>query len=145
MKTVVKDKKKLIRGLIIIFGSIILVASIVTIIIKCATGTKSESGLKKELTKIGKDFYENFYYDEIGSTEKERKEFVKQFEEIGIKVSLNTLSKYKGEDKMNEVLNIFINPKTKKPCNINDTKVIIYPEKPYNKTSYNIKSEISCD
>ena len=46
------------------------------------------------LEEMGKDFYENFYYDEIGTTQDEKTDFLSKYDKMGITVSLDTLSKY---------------------------------------------------
>ena len=92
---------------------------------------------------MGKDFYENFYYEQVGSTNEERANFLSKYESIGIKINLDNLSRYdnnKNADKLNE----FVNKKTNKSCDKVNTKVTIYPKKPYNKTSYKIETQLDC-
>ena len=38
---------------------------------------------------MGKDFYENFYYEQVGSTDEERADFLSKYESIGIKINLD--------------------------------------------------------
>lgn len=99
---------------------------------------------EKYLKDMGKEFYETFYYDQISSDVSDMTEFLKQYEKIGIKVNLNVLSKYAGQ-KNNELISKFVNSKTGNPCNYTDTRVIIYPHSPYDKKSYSIKTELSCN
>lgn len=108
---------------------------------------KINHSTKDELTlyleEMGKEFYEDFYYEQLGSTLEEKANFLSQYEKIGIKISLDTLSKYKGnifKDKIDK----FINKDNNQKCDKGTTKVIIYPKKPYEKTSYKMVTEIEC-
>ncbi len=92
---------------------------------------------------MGKDFYENFYYEQVGSTDEERADFLSKYESIGIKINLDNLSRY-GENKNADEISKFVNQKTKKACDKTNTKVVIYPQKPYNKTSYKIETQLDC-
>ena len=92
--------------------------------------------LEKKITKLGKDFYENFYYDLI--TEEHGVDQISKFETVGIKANLVTLEKYKKENE--EKMARF----KKNKCNTENTKVIIYPMKPYGKKDYRIKVKLDC-
>ena len=132
-------KNKRIR---IISCSLILLILIVIIVLIILNNTSYEAKLKKELTNMGKDFYENYYYPGLGNIDK-KDEILKNMSTIGIKVNLNNLVTYnnkKNEDK----LEMFKNDKTKNECNKEETKVIIYPEKPYNNDNYKIEVRLDC-
>ena len=102
-----------------------------------------EAFLSKSLESMGKDFYENFYYTQVGSTDEERADFLSKYETIGIKINLDNLSRY-DDNKNADEINKFINQKTKKACDKTNTKVIVYPQKTYNKTSYKIETQLDC-
>ena len=87
--------------------------------------------------------YENFYYDQVGTNDTEKKEFVKKYETIGIKVNLDNLSRL-DSDNNKKIVDKFVNSKTKEECDKINTRVIIYPKSPYEKTSYDIKTELVC-
>ena len=102
-----------------------------------------EASLSKSLESMGKDFYENFYYTQVGSTDEERANFLSKYETIGIKINLDNLSRY-DNNKNSDKINKFVNNKTNKACDRTNTRVIVYPQKPYNKTSYKIETQLDC-
>lgn len=132
------------NGIICIVIGIVLVVAI--IVVACFMFIKKggqEASLSKSLESIGKDFYENFYYEQVGSTDEERANFLSKYESIGIKVNLDNLSRY-DNNKNSDEISKFVNQKTKKACDKTNTKVVIYPQKPYNKTSYKIETQLDC-
>lgn len=108
-------------------------------------GQSSEEKLTKKLESIGADFYENFYYDNVssGKSEEETKTFLERFTDIGIKINLDNLSRYNQGSKAEEI-KAFVNDKTNIPCEINNTRAVIYPKDPYGKTDYEVKAELDC-
>lgn len=126
----------------IVIGVVLVVAIIIAACFMFIKKGGQEASLSKSLESMGKDFYENFYYEQAGSTDEDRTDFLSKYESIGIKVNLDNLSRYNNNnsDKINE----FVNQKTKKACDKTNTKVIIYPQKPYNKTSYKIETQLDC-
>ena len=136
--------KKLNKKVCILIFVIILILVIAFFIININKKEISEEErLSNLLIKMSSEFYENFYYDQIGSTEEERINFVKKYETIGIKFNLDNLSRY-NSDENNELIKEFINSNTNLECNRVNTKAIIYPVEPYSKKSYNIKIELDC-
>ncbi len=136
--------KKLVKQIYILIFVIILILIIAFFIININKKEISEEErLSNLLIKMSSEFYENFYYDQIGSTEEERINFVKKYETIGIKFNLDNLSRY-NSDENNELIKEFINSNTNLECNRVNTKAIIYPVEPYSKKSYNIKIELDC-
>jgi len=134
-----KQKTKVIIPVVII-GVLILVAVIAMFILNKGDNKKD---LEKSLTEMGRDFYENFYYDQIGSSADERTSLLSNFTTVGIKVDLDSLGRYKnGEYK--EEISKFVNKKTKDKCNKTNTKVILYPKSPYGKTDYTVETELDC-
>ena len=103
----------------------------------------TEHSLREICEEMGKEFYEEFYYEQLGSTKKEKEEFLSLYQKLGIKISLDTLSKYKG-NKFKDKINKFINKETNTVCNRGTTKVIIYPMAPYDRNSYKMVTEIEC-
>ena len=126
----------------IIIGCIVIVILIVLAIFAFKNFTKVN--LDKSLINMGKDFYENFYYNQIGKDDAEKKEFLQKYESIGIKVSLDNLERYDSGKNKEEVAK-FKNEKTGKECDKTNTMVVIYPQDPYEKTSYRIESILSCE
>lgn len=137
IKEILKNKKIVIPILCLI------ACGIVAIIIFGRFEGSQEKKLTSKLQEMGKDFYENFYYQQVGSTNEERIKFLKKFETIGIKVNLDNLSRYNLKDS-EQVLSQFVNKKNNTNCDKTNTQVIIYPVEPYNQDSYNLEVHLEC-
>ena len=137
-----KNKKKNNNMNVIIIVVIVVLAIIVGVVL--GLGRKSnEKELDSSLKEMGKSFYENFYYEQVGSSADERSSLLSKFTTVGIKIDLDNLGRYnssKNKDKVAE----FINTSTKKECDKNETRAIIYPKSPYGKTDYTVKAELDC-
>lgn len=131
---------------------IILAVLIVAIVFICVIFNKNSNSssnvIKKQkeelsgyLEEMGKDFYENFYYDQVGNGTA-KSEFLSRFTSIGIKVNLDNLSRI--SDSNQELSAKFINSNTGEECDKENTKVYIYPTEPYGKTDYKITVELNC-
>ena len=127
----------------IVIGVVLVVALIVAACIMFIKKGGQEASLSKSLESMGKDFYENFYYTQVGSTDEERANFLSKYETIGIKINLDNLSRY-DNNKNSDKINKFVNNKTNKACDRTNTRVIVYPQKPYNQTSYKIETQLDC-
>lgn len=92
---------------------------------------------------MGVQFYEDFYYNQIGKNETERKVFLEKYKDIGIKVSLDNMLRSKKTETTDEN-NPFINKETNEECNKNTSMVVIYPKEPYGKTDYSIDVILDC-
>lgn len=135
--------KKNKKWLIIIISAIIIIGVIVTVLLTTGNNNSQEKELTVKMEEMGKDFYENFYYDKIGSTDEERATFLAKYETLGIKIDLDNLSRYANADS-DEVIKEFVNEKTKEECDKTNTRVIIYPKRPYSKDSYDLVVELEC-
>lgn len=138
IKEIMNNKK-----IIILIISILLMGVLVIVVLTTNNNSQKQE-LTKKMEEMGKEFYENFYYKQVGSTDEERKEFLKKFETIGIKVNLDNLSRYNSQD-TEKILKDFVNKKTNKECDKINTQVIIYPEEPYNQNSYKLTVNLECD
>lgn len=130
------DKRILITGVIILF--LIILGTFLALTVGSAA-----FNLESELKVMGSDFYENFYYEQLNKSEEEKERLLSQYSSIGLKVNVDNLvrsNKEKYEEKVKE----FVNPKTKEECDLENTKVIIYPKRPYGKTDYDMEVEIEC-
>lgn len=107
-------------------------------------GKSLEDKLSKNLTDMGKEFYTEFYYVEISKNKSttEVAENLEKFKDIGIKINLDNLSRYK-DGKFKDMVAEFKNEKGT-ACNVNNTRAIIYPESPYGKNNYKIEVELDC-
>ena len=97
----------------------------------------NEKELQGNLEKLGKSFYEDYYYPSQAKSPKTVKDFV-----TGIKVNLENISKFSKIDK--KLVDSMVNNKTKKKCDGEKSVVTIYPKKPYGKTDYKIEVKLEC-
>ena len=124
----------------IIICAVVLVLVIVLCIFVFGDSTKRKKvELENELKSLGKDFYENFYYDLVVNSN--GVESIKKYETTGIKVDLDNLSRQNNENK--EKVKDFVNDKNEE-CSKTNTKVIIYPKDPYGKTNYELQIQLDC-
>ena len=151
------EKKKII---IISIASVLAVAAIVVGIIFIAKGFKSkpqsnEETLKQNLEKLGRSFYEEFYYPHqvsyIDSSNEKLKKGEKKttleshFEKLsksGIVVDLENISKYSKVDKT--LVDSMVNAITNEKCDGKGTKVTVHPASPYGVSDYTIDVTLSC-
>ena len=131
------DKKKI--G--IIAGACVVVIAIVVGLILLLGGS-NEKKLNANLTKLGRQFYEEFYYPSQEKSQSDVKEFVKKFEKTGIKINLENIARISKVDKA--LVDSMVNKKTKEKCDAKNTIVTIYPEKPYGKSNYKIEVNLEC-
>ena len=109
--------------------------------------SSNEGQLKSDLERLGRDFYETYYYEQISKAYEGDKleNFLSKYDSAGIKVNLDNLNRYPTTTIDNKALiEGFINSKTDEPCDPTATKVSIYPEKPYGKSDYRLEISLSC-
>lgn len=140
MKKLKINKKRMI--IIISFVVLVILIAIVALLL-VNRGDSQEKVFTSRMEELGKDFYENFYYKQVGTTDEEKATFLQKYESIGIKVNLDNLARYNTTES-SKILEEFINSKTKTECNKNNTQVIIYPKSPYNQTSYEMEVKLDC-
>ncbi len=143
-KLKVEKKKGVSKNTIIAIVAVVLVIIVIAVagMLLLQKGDNKKE-LEKKLTEMGRDFYENFYYDQIGGSADERTTLLSRFTTVGIKIDLDNLGRYNNgeyKDKISE----FTNKKTKEKCSKTNTKVIVYPKSPYGKTDYKIETELDC-
>ena len=131
------DKKKIgiIAGV-----AVVVIAVVVGLIL--FLGRSNEKQLNANLTKLGKQFYEEFYYPSQEKSQDDVKAFVKKFEKTGIKINLENIAKISKVDK--SLVDSMVNKKTKEKCDVKQSTVTIYPEKPYGKSNYKIEVNLEC-
>ena len=124
--------------------SLIVVALVVFLVgFMFLSGNSREKELTQMLEDMGREFYEEYYYDGLNKTESEKEEFFKKYEKQGIKINLKNLSRY--NSKVNEKkIKEFVNPKTNESCDLDSSMVYIYPKKVYGKKDYDIKVQLVC-
>lgn len=129
---------------LMIAGAVALIVVLVVALVLIFSNNKNESlKLSESLKELGVDFYENFYYNQISKNDKERKEFLEKYKDLGIKVSLDSIARHKIDAK-EEILAEFVNSKTKEECDRTNTMVVIYPKEPYGKSDHVVDAILVC-
>ena len=135
MKLKLKNKRIVIVGVIVF---IILVSIIAVIIVN----SKSEKSIKNRYEKIvrelGKEFYENHYYDLVTVTNGSN--YIQAFDELGFTFDLDSLSSISIKAK-NKAAKLESKDYT---CGKYSTKVIVHPKNPYGKKDYDIDVILDC-
>ena len=136
-KVVENNNKKIIM---LAAGVIVIVLVIIGIVfgVKSCNKGNDEKKLTNNLISIGKTFYEEFYYPQMESIQDDVKDYMKKFENTGIKVNLANLSKVSKVDKK------LVESLSKAKCDEEKTSVRITPKSPYGKTDYDIEAELEC-
>lgn len=150
MKKVLENIKNFVKthkAVCITCCAVLVVGVVTALVVSNALKPKPEATREESLTlnleEMGKDFYENYYYDAVGSSDESRKNFLQKYSEIGIKVSLDNLSRYNSEV-VTDKIDAFFSDDENKDCNRENTKVIIYPQDPYGKNDYKIETILKC-
>lgn len=143
-ETISKDEKnkKMIQICAISVGLIVVL--VVVLFLTKGIRLSQEEKLNKSLTKMGEEFYTEFYYSEISKNKSssEVSEFLSKFKDVGIKVNLDNLSRYNDNANEDEIANFKNDNGTE--CNKTNTRAVIYPKSPYGKKDYTIKVELDC-
>lgn len=136
-----KSKKKILVVLI----TLLVIAGALFVVTKMGSFGDQETKLTKKIETVGEDFYTNFYFEQISSnkTDEETAEFLGKFAEMGIKIDLDNLSRY-DDEKYPNLLDEFTNKKSGEPCDIYNTKAIIFPKEPFGKEDYSLASTLDC-
>lgn len=128
-----------IKKIAIIAGAVVGVVIIVVVAL-LAFGKNNDEKLSATLEEMGRDWYENFYYD--GFDEKKRADILSRFKDIGIKVDIDNLSRYNTEVNAEKLKDFKMDEED--GCDKTETKVIIKPQDPYGKTDYTIETKLVC-
>ena len=150
------DKKKIIIISSIAAG-VVVIALIVGLIIygNYKKGLNNSAELNANLEKLGKSFYEEFYYPhQVSSIEQKnanlkKKEkpstiegLLKNYENTGISVNLENIAKVSSTDQ--SLVEAMVNKKTKEKCDFKNTKVTIKPVAPFGVNDYTITTTLEC-
>ncbi|MDD3340738.1 MAG: hypothetical protein PHN72_00850 [Bacilli bacterium] len=127
--------------------TMMIVVAVILILLVCYFAffrkRSNEKQLTDSLNEMGKTFYENFYYEQIGSSAEEKKNLLSKFTTVGIKVDLDNLGRYNNGEFAKDIEK-FKNELTSEKCNKTNTKVVIYPQSPYGKTDYKTEAKLDC-
>ncbi len=138
-----KDEKKSLDVKVVIIPIVVIVLAVILGLFVSFGKKDNKKELEKSLSEMGKSFYENFYYEQIGSSADERTKLLSKFTTVGIKIDLENLARY-NDGEFKDDISEFKNKKTKKDCNKTNTRVVIYPKSPYGKTDYVVETELDC-
>ena len=146
--TKIMDKIKKNKEFSIIMGATILVAiATLVVVLVFVIGKKEDEKTKltNELEKIGRNYYEEYYYVSAGNDKEENSKanYLKNFESVGLKINLENLLRYNNTLKDKNTTK-FVNSKTNKKCNYEKSMVTIYPKKPFGKKDYKISVYLDC-
>ena len=122
---------------ILIIGIVFLVIVILGILVLTRTDMFKDYLIKRDLRNTANTFY-SLYYDE-NNKDSNIKEYLSKYKSSGLTISLKDMQ-------------IIIEQKTNggtlystlEKCDIENTKVIIFPKEPYTKNDIDIKFELSC-
>lgn len=88
-----EEKKSKVNKKLILVPIIVVLAVALGLLVSFGKKT-NERELENSLKEMGKSFYENFYYEQIGTSADERTKLLSKFTTVGIKVDLENLSRY---------------------------------------------------
>ena len=146
MKNVLKKIKENKKIVLIVLGAIVLIVGVIVLI--SALGKEKvdeEEMLTNELEKIGRNYYEDYYYVSAANSDdlKDKKEYLENFSSVGLKINLENLQRYNNTLKDKNETN-FKNTEKNKKCNAETSMVTIYPTDPYGKKDYKISVYLDC-
>ena len=130
MKDIIERIKENKKVLLIGLGVLVVVAVVVFLIFKNPSKDKvsEKDKLTSELEKMGRDYYENYYYVSAANSSdlNDKKDYLKNFTSVGLKINLENLQRYNNTLKeKNET--VFKNTKENKDCDLEKSMVTIYP------------------
>lgn len=140
MKNIINNFFKQKSNILLISGMIILIILIIIFIVPSFKHKKNYNDdnsnfLEEQLKKIGKQFYENYYYSNLSSEEYAK---LANFSNNGIRIDITNLEVIISLD------DSIKNQLEKDNCDFDQTKIVIYPKEPYGKQDYSVELELSC-
>ena len=126
--------------------TIAIVAAAILLLLSCIAtfiflNGKDERKMTSTLIELGRDWYENSYYD--GFSESSRAEILARYKDSGFMINLENLSLHNSEATA-EKLKIF-KIDEEGGCDKEETKILIKPKEPYGKTDYHTQFYYSCE
>ncbi len=118
---------------------------IVFIALLCAFFLKPEKIVKSKIDTIASDYYENYFYEKLITSEKyteskDLDDILGRYKDNGLAtLNLRQLLLYDNQK------NAEFAPYLKKYCDEENTYIKFYPEPPYSRTSYHIDYTYSCN
>lgn len=118
----------------------VIILAILTVIIAviCSLAFDTERTVKSAISSLSTDYYENYFYENISTGNKDMSKVMAKYTETGFaKVTLRQLLLYNQQNSSRKDLLL-------KHCDENNTSVTFYPEPPYSKASYRTEYSYSC-
>lgn len=140
LKDIINNNKKVI---VISIISLVIVIIAILVSINIFGKQSKEKEFKSIIEKMGRDYYENYYYEQSGNDLNAKKETLSKYSAIGLKIDLENLGRYNDQINKDKIAKL-VNPETKEACNAKNTKVIIKPKEGYKKTDYDIEVQLDC-
>ena len=136
MKKFVKNNKLILVGVVILIVLIAILAIIVSNTNKEKKTIKKYENIVSEMTSA---YYKDYYSMIVDS---KGVDYIKAFEDVGFEFDLDNMINLLPSlrSKAKELVNV----KTGEQCNINGTKVMVYPKDPYGENDYTIKVTLDC-
>lgn len=137
-----KDKNKKKRIIITMMMIVIFIAVVIGIIF--TSKNKVEVKFDEKVLNLSVEFYTNYYYKQLSYAYEngELVNFLKQYNELGIKIDLDSIKEYSSLN--NQYLLLSENKNLEENCNLKNTYVIFYPKEPYGITDYTTEVVLDC-
>ncbi len=132
---------KIVKQVLLSLAAVLIIVFII-FVMSCVNKKKQseENKLYNNLNMVTKEFYKDYYYPVVLYNNPEA---AAAYKDKGIKLTLNELANYKGNDR-DSILSLFKNYKNGSNCDYNNTKVTIYPVDPYGKEDIRIDGTVVC-
>ncbi len=137
------QKKILNKKFFIIFFSVITLIVVLVISLVLINNMTNEKKLKTTLENYGRSWYEDYYYLSTGENDEAKTKYLSNFNNVGIKISLDNILRYEKTLKHYKEVT-WTNNKTNEACNADTTMVTIYPQEPYGVSDYQISIYLDC-
>ena len=126
----------------IIVGIIAIIALLGLTLCTIFGGSKKDK-VTKSLKNMGNDFYTEYYYVQLskGRSKDEVAKILERYKKIGIKIDIDNLSLFNSGKYKKDIKEF---KKDGYKCDGKNTKVIIYPQKPYGKKDYKLEVLLDC-
>ncbi len=136
------NKRKKILIIVLLIICLVVLGFLILYFTKDLRISKEEK-IVRNLTSMGEEVYTELYYPSISkdSNIKSVENYLKSYEETGLKFSIAELEKY-NEDFSEKIEKFKIGTKQ---CDKKNTMVIIYPKSPYKKTDYTLEIKMQCN
>jgi len=139
-----KKTNKTKRGLLIAIGAVLVAGIVVLILFISGVFGNREKQANGYMESLASEFYTELFYAQLeeGRTQEELVEFLQKYEETGIKVSLDNLSRTAGEENQAKIETLLSDDFK---CDREETRASVFPIAPFGKDNYTIEVELQCE